>query len=156
MVRLLPPRYSKQQIISEFYSKSDILLLLTKQDTFGFVAIDSLSSGVPVIATKQFALPEIVTDGQDGILLDLTRSVLDEGVYYRPELAKQVNQSDIDNKLVKELIVALTDLERDRQKIISMGRQALDKFKPSGRFSVNTRNQQLAKIYRSAVDGKIG
>ncbi len=156
MVRLLPPRYSKQQIISEFYSKSDILLLLTKQDTFGFAAIDSLSSGVPVIATKQFALPEIITDGQDGILLNLTRSVLDEGVYYSPELAKQVNQSDVDNKLVKELIVALKDLDHDRQKIISMGKRALDKFKPSGRFSVNTRNRQLAKIYRAAVDGKIG
>jgi glycosyltransferase involved in cell wall biosynthesis len=155
VVELLPSRYSKQQIIKDFYSKSDLLLLLTKQDTFGFAALDAMSSGVPVLATKQFALPEIVTDGRDGVLLSLTRSVLDEGVYYSPELAKQVNQSNVDEKVAKELIGVLADLDQNRQKIVDMGKQALNKFKTGGRFSVQTRNKQLMKIYQAAVNGKI-
>jgi glycosyltransferase involved in cell wall biosynthesis len=155
MVTLLPPNYSKQEIINDFYKKSDLLLLLTKQDTFGFAALDALSSGVPVLTTRQFALPEIVTGGKDGILLNLSRSVLDEGIYYSPELAKQVNSSNVDDKLVDEIVAVLTRLEKDRQKVAEMGAKALDKFKPAGRFSVDNHNAKLSEIYQTAVNGKI-
>lgn len=156
IVRLLPPTYSKRQIINDFYRKSDLFILLTKQDTFGFAALDAMSCGVPVIATKQFAMPEIVRDGQDGILLNLSRSVLDEEVYYSQDLAKQVNRSNIDEELVAQFTRTLVELDQDRGRIKTMGKNALQAFRPAGRFSVETRNRQLLRIYKSAVNGKIG
>lgn len=156
IVRLLPPTYSKQQIINDFYRKSDVFILLTKQDTFGFAALDAMSCGIPVIATKQFAMPEIVRDGQDGILLNLSRSVLDEGVYYNQDLANQVNRSNVDEGLVGEFTKTLVGLDQDRGRIVTMGKNALQAFRPTGRFSVETRNKQLLQVYKSAVNGKIG
>jgi glycosyltransferase involved in cell wall biosynthesis len=39
-------------------------------EPFGLVAIESLSSGTPVIARRAGALPEIVVDGVDGFIVD--------------------------------------------------------------------------------------
>ena len=46
-------------------------LLPTFSDTFGFSAIESMSEGVPVIATRQGVLPEFIHNDHNGILLDL-------------------------------------------------------------------------------------
>ena len=46
-------------------------LLPTFSDSFGFSAIESMAHATPVIATAQCALPEFVTDGENGILLPL-------------------------------------------------------------------------------------
>ena len=50
----------------------DYLVLPTLHDTFGYVAIEALSRGTPVIATNTCALPEIV-DGRCGFLLPFER-----------------------------------------------------------------------------------
>ncbi|MFQ5915126.1 MAG: glycosyltransferase, partial [Nitrospinota bacterium] len=39
-------------------------------EPFGLVAIESLACGTPVLAMKKGALPEIVTDGETGFLVD--------------------------------------------------------------------------------------
>ena len=46
-------------------------LLTTFGDTFGYSAIESMINHTPVVATAQCALPEFITDGDDGILLSL-------------------------------------------------------------------------------------
>ncbi|MGZ6005076.1 MAG: glycosyltransferase family 4 protein [Candidatus Saccharimonadales bacterium] len=150
-VKLLPPAYSKQAIIEEFYSKSDVFLLPTKQDTFGFAILDALSSGTPVISTKQFAIPEIVTDQVDGTVLELSRSVLDESVYFSQELADQVNQSNIDQRLVESLAKLFTNLCQDKKVLVAQSQKAFEKFKPGGRFHIGTRNKQRAAIYKTAI-----
>ena len=50
-------------------AKSHVCLLPTFADTFGFSALEAMASGTPVLATAQAALPEIIDDGIDGILL---------------------------------------------------------------------------------------
>jgi glycosyltransferase involved in cell wall biosynthesis len=49
--------------------QATFLVLPTFHDTFGFVAIEALAGGTPVIGTATCALPEIVEDGQSGFLL---------------------------------------------------------------------------------------
>jgi glycosyltransferase involved in cell wall biosynthesis len=50
-------------------SDATFLVLPTFHDTFGFVAIEALAGGTPVIATATCALPEIVEEGGCGFLL---------------------------------------------------------------------------------------
>jgi glycosyltransferase involved in cell wall biosynthesis len=49
----------------------DFLVLPTLHDTFGFVSLEALAAGTPVIATDTCAQPEIVEHGRSGFLLPL-------------------------------------------------------------------------------------
>lgn len=150
-VDLHDPRLSKQEIISRFFSKADIFVFPTKQDTFGYVLFDALSSGVPVISTKQFAVGEIVEDGEDGWLLPLTRSVLDEGYFYDKEKSEYVNRHNLDNLLVEGLGALLTDIAKNPDILKNYRGKAIHKFVDGGVFSIKTRNQQIKKLYLSAL-----
>jgi glycosyltransferase involved in cell wall biosynthesis len=50
---------------------ADMSVLTTFGDTFGYSALESLANGTPVLATRQGALPEVISNGENGILLDL-------------------------------------------------------------------------------------
>jgi glycosyltransferase involved in cell wall biosynthesis len=50
---------------------ADFLVLPTLHDTFGFVSLEALAAGTPVIATDTCAQPEIVEHGRSGYLLAL-------------------------------------------------------------------------------------
>lgn len=48
------------------------------EEPFGLVAIEAMARGVPVIATKSGALPEIVEDGRTGLLMEKTADSMRE------------------------------------------------------------------------------
>lgn len=50
---------------------ADFLVFPTLHDTFGYVSLEALACGTPVIATAVNALPEVVSHGYNGFLLDL-------------------------------------------------------------------------------------
>jgi glycosyltransferase involved in cell wall biosynthesis len=45
-------------------------VLPSRFETFGIAILEALASGVPVVATRAGGIPEIVTDGHDGLLID--------------------------------------------------------------------------------------
>jgi glycosyltransferase involved in cell wall biosynthesis len=51
----------------------DFLVLPTLHDTFGYVSLEALAAGTPVIASATCAQPEIVEHGRCGFLLPLDR-----------------------------------------------------------------------------------
>lgn len=55
----------------ELMRDATFLVLPTLHDTFGYVALEAMAAGTPVIATRTCALPEIVRHGQTGYLLAL-------------------------------------------------------------------------------------
>jgi glycosyltransferase involved in cell wall biosynthesis len=55
--------------VLELMEEADYLVLPTFHDTFGYVALEALSVGTPVIATATCALPEIVEHGRNGYLI---------------------------------------------------------------------------------------
>ncbi len=57
--------------ILELLDQADYLVHPTLHDTFGFVVLEALAAGTPVVATATCALPEVVEDGVSGHLLDL-------------------------------------------------------------------------------------
>jgi glycosyltransferase involved in cell wall biosynthesis len=51
--------------------EADFLLFPTLHDTFGFVTLEALACGTPVLASATNALPEVIEDGRSGYLLPL-------------------------------------------------------------------------------------
>ncbi|MFC0201935.1 glycosyltransferase family 4 protein [Paracoccus rhizosphaerae] len=60
----LPPK-----AVYDLMDAADYLVFPTFHDTFGFVSIEALASGTPVIATDTCVLPEIIRTGRNGYLL---------------------------------------------------------------------------------------
>ncbi len=55
----------------DLYKNIDTLIIPSKHESFGLVAIEAMASGIPVIASGVGGLKELIIDGQNGLLIDL-------------------------------------------------------------------------------------
>jgi L-malate glycosyltransferase len=60
----------KQDNIEELIGISDLLLLPSETESFGLVALEAMACEVPVVASRVGGLPEVVTDGVEGYLVE--------------------------------------------------------------------------------------
>jgi N-acetyl-alpha-D-glucosaminyl L-malate synthase BshA len=51
--------------------QADLMLLPSEEESFGLAALEALACGVPVIATRVGGLPEVVPDGEAGLLYEV-------------------------------------------------------------------------------------
>lgn len=61
----------KQDNLSELYSISDLMLLLSKKESFGLVLLEAMACEVPCIGTNVGGIPEVITHGENGFLVEL-------------------------------------------------------------------------------------
>ena len=54
--------------IAPLLAAADLFLLTSQTESFGLSALEALASGVPVICTNAGGLPEVIRDGETGIL----------------------------------------------------------------------------------------
>jgi D-inositol-3-phosphate glycosyltransferase len=66
-VHFIPP-VARDQLVS-FYQSADALIMPSRSESFGLVAAEAQSCGVPVIAANVGGLPYIIEDGKSGILV---------------------------------------------------------------------------------------
>ncbi len=66
-----PGRLEKKDLFACVY-RSHVFALLTDFETFSFQVIEAMHVGTPVITTNRGALPEIISSGHDGILIEPT------------------------------------------------------------------------------------
>ena len=59
--------------VHELLARSHLLLLATLQETFGFSVLEGFAWGVPAITTNICALPEMVTHGENGFILQVEK-----------------------------------------------------------------------------------
>jgi len=62
----------KYSDLEKFFLYSDFMLMPSRWESFGLVAVESQCYGLPVLASKCSSLPEVVDDGNTGVLLDFS------------------------------------------------------------------------------------
>ncbi|HEY7834255.1 MAG TPA: glycosyltransferase [Ktedonobacterales bacterium] len=58
-----------QEALPRYYRAADALVVASRYESFGLVAVEALASGTPVVASKVGGLPSIVRDGTNGLLI---------------------------------------------------------------------------------------
>jgi L-malate glycosyltransferase len=61
----------KQDSVAELLTCADLMLLPSRSESFGLVALEAMAAGVPVVATRVGGLPEVVVDGETGFLCEV-------------------------------------------------------------------------------------
>jgi glycosyltransferase involved in cell wall biosynthesis len=56
--------------IPKFYKGADVCVFPTRLEAFGITILEAMASGKPVIASKVGGIPEIISDGKNGILIE--------------------------------------------------------------------------------------
>ena len=68
--RPLSRAWSRITTCKSLYSAADALVLASSREGWPNVLLESLASGTPVIATRNWGTPEIVTAPEAGLLID--------------------------------------------------------------------------------------
>jgi glycosyltransferase involved in cell wall biosynthesis len=55
--------------LARYYQAADLLVHLSKEETFSFVIVEAMSCALPVVASAVGAIPEVVADGLTGLLV---------------------------------------------------------------------------------------
>lgn len=127
-VKLVEFKLSKQEL-SEYYQDADILLHPTRQDSFALVALEALKNGLPVLATRVYALPEMIIDGYNGFLTEPRYYFFDKHNIPNPEIWNHREQTIyshyIDENIVSFLVDKIRLLDSDRNLLNQMSNNAL-------------------------------
>ncbi len=96
-VEYIGPLYNSEK--HEILSVSDMLVFPTyyKKETFGLVILEAMAYGLPIISTREGAIPEIVDEGVTGFLVEkkdakmLSERI--EQLILDPQLAQQMGKA---------------------------------------------------------------
>jgi glycosyltransferase involved in cell wall biosynthesis len=142
--------------VVEYYSNSDVFVFPTHYDTYGFVILEALSFGLPVISVDSFSTPELVQHEKTGLLLKTYfSSYADDFGYAVPtlhELSKKrieacSNPPEWYVKLLSEAMERMINDDRLRNECsMNAIRETTE-----GKFSPKRSREQLKRIYEEAL-----
>lgn len=133
----------------ESMRQADYLVLPTLHDTFGYVSLEAMAHGTPVIATSTCAQNEIVQHGQSGFLLDFEN---DAALGDWRWLYGQAEPGYVDayweaiRKLTQELVATLSLAWEQRQDYEAMSAGAIARI--AERFDIVDARRRLASLYQ--------
>jgi glycosyltransferase involved in cell wall biosynthesis len=130
------------------FGDCDIYVQPTTVDSFGVSILEAMSTGLPIVCTDDFTLPELVNDGYNGFLVKSPSHWYDHRFHLEkyPKISSKKNP-----QIVKELVEKISILIEDKKLREKMGRNSF-KIVSSGKFSIKQRNKHLLKIYKEALE----
>ncbi|WP_040981361.1 N-acetyl-alpha-D-glucosaminyl L-malate synthase BshA [Oceanobacillus jeddahense] len=61
----------KQNNVSDILAMADLMLLMSEKESFGLVLLEAMACGVPGIGTNVGGIPEVLTHGETGFIVEL-------------------------------------------------------------------------------------
>ncbi len=142
----------------DLYREADLFVYPTYHDTFGLVMLEAMAFGNPVITLDAFATGEIVSDGEDGYIVegynekwfDLETKIRIDKYNDWEELREHHSEEEKD-RIVQDLSRKISGLLEDEELYEKLESNARRKIE-SGKFSVEERNSKLERIYSEAIE----
>ena len=138
-----------KEFYEEIFGDCDIYVQPTTIDSFGVSILEAMSTGLPIVCTDDFTLPEMVEDGHNGFLV---KSPVNWYPYALKNQWKEYSRLAEKNhpQTVKELVKKISILIENPRLRKKMGQNSF-KMVESGKFSIRKRNEQLRRIYDEAI-----
>ncbi len=154
-IKFFPAKFSKEELYRKFFSKVDVFVQPTLQDSFGLVYLEALANNMAIISTDVYAIPEFIND--NGYLVkaplymyNKDYSLKDEYFTVDPKQNKESFYSSVeDPSMIKRLKKPMEKLIKDKKLLKKM--QAASKKLIETKFSEKKRKADLKKIYKEAV-----
>ncbi|MBS1736022.1 MAG: glycosyltransferase [Bacteroidetes bacterium] len=103
--------YVSDEQLEELYSSSDIVLALSRYESFGLLYIEAMKKGKPLIVFNTGAVPEIFENNQDAIIIPIDKpKLVAEAIFTlknSPELRKKLSinaMEKLKNRFSSELM----------------------------------------------------
>ena len=61
----------KQDQVNELLPLADLMLMPSEMESFGLAALEAMACQTPAIATRVGGVPELISDGHDGLLFEV-------------------------------------------------------------------------------------
>lgn len=148
-VKYLDKIDDQKEFYKEIFGDCDIYVQPTTIDSFGVSILEAMSTGLPIVCTDDFTLPELVKDGYNGFLVKSPVNWYPYALKNDWEGYKKKAEKD-HPKTVKELVKKISILIENPKLRKRMGKNSF-KLVSSGKFSIKERNKELEKIYKEAL-----
>lgn len=143
----------KRSQLDALFLKHDLLIFPSHHDTYGWVLMEAKTFGMPALVTDSYSRPEIITHGQDGLLV---RDPFSNAFLPTSPIAYAASHIDIDKNdhlrvspllepYIIELTGALRRLAEDTILLRNLGAGALASVQPNAHFGATTRAKHLAQ-----------
>ncbi len=143
-------------VVKGLFERSDVLLFPSHMDTLGFVMLEAMAHGMPVLAARHFATPEIIEHDVSGLLCTGENPLYGEDGLCRFEHTLPPPRSFCralaapSDAYIDRLAGSLARLAEDRGLHERLAAGAFERV-CDGPLSVSRRREALGRVYRSAL-----
>jgi len=111
----------KNMLHENIYPTHNVFILPTYQDSFGLVYLEALSHGMPIIATNNYAIREMVLDGKNGHLLEAPICYYEQDdkpnmALWDTDVSEYIHNMEINNLYVLKIHDAILNCIENQEK----------------------------------------
>jgi glycosyltransferase involved in cell wall biosynthesis len=153
--KLIKGHFPRDELFEIMYLNSDVFVLPTHSDNFGVVFLEAMSTGLPIIGTTSFTVPEIIENGRNGFLIKTPHSwenyFKKDGNLDRRRYSKDIQKEH--PEIISQLVEKISILIKGKKLREKMGKESRKMIEnEEGKFSISRRNKQLRRIYSETLE----
>jgi glycosyltransferase involved in cell wall biosynthesis len=143
-------------LVQRLYRTADVLLFPSHMDTFGYVVLEAMAHGLPVLAPRHLALTETIVDGESGLLFEPENTLYGADTRSRfrhllpPPRRYLEALTEPSDGYVRSIAEALARVAAEPGLHDRLAEGAFESVR-SGHLSIGRRRELLADIYEAAA-----